>query len=134
MLARGTERAVGPLTVAPHERVRRLRQRVPAHDLEAEPRLDLELVLALGRRSGVAAPDRVVGVVGARRLAHEDLEHRADAVELGRAERARVVEKGAAEKPGRSARLARAASEPSVEYAGALMWNSGSDVISRSSS
>ena len=38
-----------------------------------------------------------------------------------------------AEKPGRSARLARAAIDPSVEYAGALMWNSGSDVISRSS-
>ena len=38
-----------------------------------------------------------------------------------------------AENPGSSTRLARAASEPSVEYAGALMWNSGSDVIRRSS-
>ena len=38
-----------------------------------------------------------------------------------------------AENPGSSTRLARAATEPSVEYAGALMWNSGSDVISRSS-
>ena len=38
-----------------------------------------------------------------------------------------------AENPGRRARLARAAIDPSVEYAGALMWNSGSDVISRSS-
>ena len=38
-----------------------------------------------------------------------------------------------AEKPGRSTRLARAAIDPSVEYAGALMWKSGSDVISRSS-
>ena len=38
-----------------------------------------------------------------------------------------------AEKPGSSTRLARATSEPSVEYAGALMWKSGNDVISRSS-
>ena len=38
-----------------------------------------------------------------------------------------------AEKPGSSTRLARAAIDPSIEYAGALMWNSGSEVISRSS-
>ena len=38
-----------------------------------------------------------------------------------------------AENAGSSTRLARAATEPRVEYAGALMWNSGSDVISRSS-
>ena len=38
-----------------------------------------------------------------------------------------------AEKRGNSTRLAPATSDPSVEYAGALMWNSGNDVISRSS-
>ena len=38
-----------------------------------------------------------------------------------------------AEKRGSSTRPARAATEPSTEYAGALTWNSGSDVISRSS-
>ena len=38
-----------------------------------------------------------------------------------------------AEKPGSSTRLARATSDPNVEYAGALMWNSGSEVMSRSS-
>ena len=38
-----------------------------------------------------------------------------------------------AEKPGSSTRLARAATDPRVEYAGALMWKRGSDVMSRSS-
>ncbi len=38
-----------------------------------------------------------------------------------------------AEKLGRSARLARAPTEPSIEYVGALMWNSGSEVMRRSS-
>ena len=38
-----------------------------------------------------------------------------------------------AENPGSSTRPARPASDPSVEYAGALMWNSGSEVITRSS-
>src|SRR3954469_15776165 len=38
-----------------------------------------------------------------------------------------------AEKRGSSTSPARAPTEPSTEYAGALMWNSGSDVISRSS-
>jgi hypothetical protein len=38
-----------------------------------------------------------------------------------------------AEKRGRSTTLARAATEPSTEYAGALMWKRGSEVISRSS-
>ncbi len=37
-----------------------------------------------------------------------------------------------AEKRGSSTRPAPQASEPSTEYAGALMWNSGSDVINRS--
>ena len=39
-----------------------------------------------------------------------------------------------AEKRGSSTRLARAATEPRTEYAGALMWKSGSEVMSRSSS
>ena len=38
-----------------------------------------------------------------------------------------------AEKRGRSTTLARAATEPSTEYVGAFTWNSGSEVISRSS-
>ena len=38
-----------------------------------------------------------------------------------------------AEKDGSRTSDARAAIDPSTEYAGALMWNSGSDVISRSS-
>src|SRR6478609_4510768 len=38
-----------------------------------------------------------------------------------------------AEKPGSRTTLARAATDPSTEYAGALMWNSGRDVIRRSS-
>ncbi len=38
-----------------------------------------------------------------------------------------------AEKPGSRTRLARAATDPSTEYAGALRWNSGSEVIRRSS-
>ncbi len=41
--------------------------------------------------------------------------------------------KSLAENAGRSTRLPRAATEPSVEYAGALMWNNGSEVIRRSS-
>ena len=38
-----------------------------------------------------------------------------------------------AENPGRSTRLARAATDPSTEYAGALMWKRGSEVMKRSS-
>ncbi len=38
-----------------------------------------------------------------------------------------------AEKRGSRTRPAPTASEPSTEYAGALMWNSGREVISRSS-
>ena len=38
-----------------------------------------------------------------------------------------------AENEGSSTRLARAATDPSTEYAGALMWKSGSEVIRRSS-
>jgi hypothetical protein len=38
-----------------------------------------------------------------------------------------------AENRGSSTTLARAATEPRIEYAGALTWKSGSEVISRSS-
>ena len=100
MLARRAERAVWPFAVAPDQRVRRLRQRVAAHDLETEALLDRDLVVLVGRRARVTEANRVVGVVGAPRLPHEDLEHRADAVELGRAERARVVEERARREPG----------------------------------
>jgi len=43
-----------------------------------------------------------------------------------------AARKPLAEKRGSSTRPAPQASEPSTEYAGALMWNSGSEVISRS--
>src|SRR5205823_6256956 len=57
---------------------------VAAHDLEAEAGLDLELPLSVRRRPRVTEPNGVVGVVGTLGLAHQDLEHRADGVELGR--------------------------------------------------
>jgi hypothetical protein len=95
VLPRRPEAAVGPFAVAPDQRVRRLRHRVAAHELQAEARLDLELALARRRRARVAEAQRVVGVVRARGLPHQDLEHGADRVELRRAVRAGRVEERA---------------------------------------
>src|SRR5205085_8282061 len=85
VLADAAERAKRPRAPGPDGAVRRLRHRVAADDAKAVAGLDLELALLRRRRAGVAEPQRVVRVVGPFGLAHEDLEHRADRVELGRA-------------------------------------------------
>ena len=116
MLTHRPERAERTRAVRPDQPVRRLRERVPAHDLDPETRLHLLLALALGRRARVAEPQRIVGVVGALRLTHEDLEHRADRVELGGLERAGRVEEATRGEPGQKgeARTGRDRSERRV--------------------
>ena len=66
---------------------------------EAEAALELEVALLGRRRARVGEPQRVVGVVRALGLAHQDLEHRADRVELGGA----VAPGGVEEPAGREA-------------------------------
>ena len=116
MLARHAERPVRARAVRPDRAVGGLGHRVAGHQPEPEAALELE-VAVLGRsRPGVREPHRVVRVVGALGLAHQDLEHRADRVELRwRRSGARSRRSALAEKRGRSTRLARAATEPSTE-------------------
>ena len=85
MLARGAERAERPLAVSPDQPVRRLRHGVAADDPQAEPLLERLLPLTSRGGAGVAEPQVGLGVVGSDRLAHQDLQHRPDGVELGRA-------------------------------------------------
>ena len=100
VLAQRAEGAVGAGAAAPEGAVRRLRHAVARGELEAEAPLEREVEVAVGGGARVGEAQRGVGVVVALGLAHEDLEHRADRVELGRAVAARRVEESA----GREAR------------------------------
>ena len=99
VLPHRAERAERPGPVPPDQAVRRLRQRVAAHDPQPEPALERLLPLLRRGRAGVAEPQRGVGVVRALRLPHQDLEHRADRVELGRPVPARRVQEAAGREP-----------------------------------
>ena len=135
MLADGAERAERPGAVRPDQcrtATRTSRSRRRSAGRSAARSRAAAASAGQGRCSRGAAA--LSASSGALRLAHQDLEHRADRVELGGA-----VPPGRVEER-RSPRTAAAARgppaprrEPSTEYAGALMWNSGSDVISRSS-
>ena len=104
----------------------------PQMSAKAEARLDGVVSFAIGRRARVTEPERVIRVVGSTRLAHQDLEHRAEGVELGRATAAgsrKRARREAWKQP--EAHTGRERAKGGIP--GALRWNSGSEVISRSS-
>ena len=100
VLARGAERAEGPRAVSPDQAVRRLGHRVAADHPQAEPLLERLLPLASRGGAGVAEPQVGLGVIGSDRLPHQDLQHRPDRVELGRAMAAGRVEEPTGGEPG----------------------------------
>ena len=99
MLTGGAERPVGPAAVRPDQTVRGLGHRIPDHDLQAEPPLDLLMPAPLGRRARVTQPQRGAGVVWPLGLAHQDLQHGADRVELGGPVPPRDVQEAAGREP-----------------------------------
>ena len=82
MLAHGSERAVGPHPVGPDHSIRRLRQGVATDDSKAKPLFHLKLTGLRRCRACVTEAKRRIGIVFAHGLAHQDLEHRTDRVEL----------------------------------------------------
>ena len=115
VLADAPERAVRAGAARPDRAVRRLGHGIAAHDAKAEAGLDLELALLRRRRAGVAQPQRVVRVVGRSgwRIRISSIAPIAlnSVAPCRRAESMNPL----AEKAGRSARLARAPTEPSIE-------------------
>ena len=100
VLPGGAERAEGAFAVPPDQPVRRLRHRVAADHPQAEPLLERLLPLTSRGGAGVAEPQVGLGVVGSDRLPHQDLQHRPDRVELGRAVAAGRVEEATGREAG----------------------------------
>ena len=93
------ERAERSRSVGPDHAVRRLRERVPTDDSKAKSLFHLDLPCPGWRRACVTQAKRRIGIVISLRLAHEDLEHRPDCVELRGAVPPRRVQERARREP-----------------------------------